>query len=180
MCSQIRPLALDDYNRGHLTVLSVLTKAPDVGLSSWQAQFRLLSSIPNTYYPLAIISRSTDQIVALGTLFMEYKFLRGNAQAGHVEDIVVSSQAQGRGLGKKVIQALTGMSETLGAYKVILDCSEENARELRERERLEGYALRVRVSNQRSDSGMLLSLYLLLAIQRSMRSVVTSTQGWRW
>lgn len=107
----------------------MLTKAPDVGLSSWQTQFRLLSSIPNTYYPLVIVSRSTDQIVAMGTLFMELKFLRGNAKAGHVEDIVVSSQAQGRGLGKKVIQALTGISESLGAYKVILDCSEENARE---------------------------------------------------
>ncbi|PWN23844.1 acyl-CoA N-acyltransferase [Microstroma glucosiphilum] len=123
----IRPLASDDYTRGHLTVLSVLTKAPDVGLTSWQEQFRLLSSIPNTYYPLVIVSRSTDQIVAMGTLVMELKFLRGNAKAGHVEDIVVSSQAQGRGLGKKVIQALTGISESLGAYKVILDCSEENA-----------------------------------------------------
>jgi GNAT superfamily N-acetyltransferase len=154
----------------------VLTKAPDVGLSSWQAQFRLLSSIPNTYYPLAIISRSTDQIVALGTLFMEYKFLRGNAQAGHVEDIVVSSQAQGRGLGKKVIQALTGMSETLGAYKVILDCSEENARESGESDwaRLGGHP-----ATRTSDSGVLLPL-CLPAIQRSTRSVVTSTQEWRW
>ena len=46
--------------------------------------------------------------------------------AGHIEDIAVDTSVQGKGLGKKIINALTLLSETLGAYKVILDCSEEN------------------------------------------------------
>lgn len=124
--TQVRPLASDDYNRGHLRILAGLTKAPDVGLSSWKAQFNHLKSLPGTYYPIVLVQSSTDQICAIGTLFVEYKFLRGNAKAGHIEDIAVDEQIRGKGLGKLVIQALTAVSEDLGCYKTFLDCSEDN------------------------------------------------------
>ncbi|PWN30725.1 acyl-CoA N-acyltransferase [Jaminaea rosea] len=122
----LRPLAQDDYSRGHLDVLRVLTSAPDVGSSAWSERFDLMASHPDHYYPIVIVSKSTDRVVALGTLFVEFKFLRGNAKAGHIEDIAVSKEAQGKGLGKRVIEALTGVSEGLGCYKTFLDCSEEN------------------------------------------------------
>ena len=57
---------------------------------------------------------------------MEYKFIRGCNKAGHIEDIAVDKNVQGKGLGKRIIHALTGICEGLGAYKVFLDCSEEN------------------------------------------------------
>lgn len=123
----LRPLARDDHFRGHLDVLSVLTTTPDVGSSSWSQRFDLMKTqSPSHYYPIVIISRTTDRVVALGTLLIEYKFLRGCAKAGHIEDIAVSKEAQGKGLGKRVIEALTGVSEGLGCYKTFLDCSEEN------------------------------------------------------
>lgn len=126
---QIRPLASDDYTRGHLQILSVLTSTPDVGESTWTTQFNRLKSFPGTYYPIVILTKSDDRICAVGTLFMEYKFIRGCNKAGHIEDIAVDKNVQGKGLGKRVIQALTGISEGLGAYKVFLDCSEDNKRE---------------------------------------------------
>ncbi|CAO1629000.1 unnamed protein product [Sympodiomycopsis kandeliae] len=122
----IRPLASDDYTRGHLQILTVLTSTPDVGLEKWTAQYNHLKSFPSTYYPIVILEKQSDRIIAVGTLFMEFKFIRGCNKAGHIEDIAVDKSIQGKGLGKKVIQALTGISEKLGAYKVFLDCSEEN------------------------------------------------------
>ncbi|CAO1613684.1 unnamed protein product [Jaminaea pallidilutea] len=123
----VRPLASNDYDRGHLKVLAVLTKAPDVGSTAWKSRFDLMRNVqPAHYYPIVIISKQTDQIAAVGTLFVEYKFIRGNARTGHIEDIAVDSSAQGKGLGKRVIQCLTAVSESLGCYKTFLDCSEDN------------------------------------------------------
>lgn len=124
----LRPLASDDYERGHLDVLAVLASAPDVGAVAWKSRFEeMKTTVPDSYYPIAIVDRATDRIVAIGTLFVEIKFLRGNARAGHIEDIAVDVSQQGKGLGKTIIAALTAISEEkLGCYKVFLDCSEQN------------------------------------------------------
>ncbi|CAD6890141.1 unnamed protein product [Tilletia controversa] len=122
----LRPLASDDYTRGHLQVLTILTTTPDVGAEAWTERFEALKRVQDTYFPIVILDRDTDRIVAVGTLVLEFKFIRGLGKAGHIEDIAVDPNVQGKGLGKKVIAALTAISEGLGAYKVFLDCSESN------------------------------------------------------
>lgn len=47
---------------------------------------------------------------------------------GHIEDIAVDPKQQGKKLGLRIIQALTGVAEGLGCYKTILDCSKDNIR----------------------------------------------------
>lgn len=124
---KIRPLATTDYERGHLSVLQALTKTPDPGQSAYLKQFELMkTSKPPSYYILVIINTETDKIIAVGSLFIEYKFIRNLGSSGHIEDIAVDTSVQGKGLGKKIINALTLLSESLGAYKVILDCSTDN------------------------------------------------------
>ena len=78
----------------------------------------------HSYYPLVIVDKATDKIVAVGTVFIERKFLRGLGCVGHIEDIAVQKDQQGRKLGLRVIQALTGISEAQGCYKTILNCSD--------------------------------------------------------
>jgi len=125
---QMRPLASTDHSRGHLSVLTVLTSAPDPGESPYTAQFNLMKSTPNTYYTIVIVNKSTDTIVGVGCVFMERKFLRNLGLVGHIEDIAVDKKVQGAKLGLRIIQALTGISEGRGAYKTILNCSTENIR----------------------------------------------------
>lgn len=62
---------------------------------------------------------------------MERKFLRNLGTVGHIEDIAVDKKMQGLKLGLRIIQALTGISEALGAYKTILNCSTDNIREFK-------------------------------------------------
>ena len=128
---QIRPLASTDYERGHLSILSVLTLTPDVGAAAWTSQFHALKTTPNTYYILVVVSRETDRIVGTGSVFFERKFLRGLGRVGHIEDIAVAREMQGKKLGLRIIEALTYISETAGCYKTILDCSEKNVRAYR-------------------------------------------------
>jgi glucosamine-phosphate N-acetyltransferase len=45
---------------------------------------------------------------------------------GHIEDIAVAKDQQGKKLGLRLIQALDFIAEKVGAYKTILDCSEAN------------------------------------------------------
>lgn len=122
----VRPLASDDYHRGHLRVLADLTQAPDIGFTAWAKQFALQLASPNTYYPIVFLHVPTDQIVACGTLFIEFKFLRNAGLCGHIEDIVVHQDGQGKGLGKRIIEVLTELAKVRGCYKVILDCSNKN------------------------------------------------------
>jgi len=122
----MRPLASTDYTRNHLSVLSVLTQSPDPGPAAYLSRFQVLLSVPNTYYTIVIIDKRTDIIVAVGCVFMEHKFIRNLGIVGHIEDIAVDKNVQGAKLGLRIIQALTAISESRGAYKTILDCSAEN------------------------------------------------------
>ncbi|KAF8965462.1 hypothetical protein BDZ97DRAFT_2074736 [Flammula alnicola] len=127
MC--MRPLAKTDHSRSHLSVLSVLTSTPELSVEQYEQAFATLLSCPNTYYTLVIVSRETDSIVGVGSVFLEQKFTRNLGRVGHIEDIAVDKSMQGRKLGLRVIQALTGISEKVGCYKTILNCSDANIRE---------------------------------------------------
>lgn len=124
----MRPLAKSDHSRSHLSVLAVLTSTPDLTVEQYTQAFETLRSCPNTYYTVVIVSRTTDTIVGVGSIFMERKFTRNLGRVGHIEDIAVDKSMQGRKLGLRVIQALTGISEATGCYKTILNCSDENIR----------------------------------------------------
>ena len=109
-------------------MLSVLTVVTDPGEEAWRAQFEAMRAAPRTYYSIVIVDKATDRIVAVGTVFIERKFLRGLSSVGHIEDIAVDKSQQGKKLGLRVIQALTGISENSGCYKTILNCSDSNIR----------------------------------------------------
>ncbi|KAF9075682.1 acyl-CoA N-acyltransferase [Rhodocollybia butyracea] len=122
----IRPLALTDYHRDHLAVLSVLTVVTDPGEAAWQEQFHVMRAAPQTYYPIVIVDKQSDKIVGVGNVFIERKFLRGLGSVGHIEDIAVDKNQQGKKLGLRIIEALTYISENIGCYKTILNCSDAN------------------------------------------------------
>jgi glucosamine-phosphate N-acetyltransferase len=52
--------------------------------------------------------------------------LRNLGIVGHIEDIAVSKDQQGKKLGLKIIHALDHIAGKVGCYKAILDCSEKN------------------------------------------------------
>ncbi|KAI0049384.1 glucosamine 6-phosphate N-acetyltransferase [Auriscalpium vulgare] len=122
----IRPLAATDNTRGHLPLLNILSPAPDPGPAAYAAHFAALRAVPGTYFTIVLLARDTDRVVAVGTVFLERKFTRGLSVVGHIEDIAVDPTVQGKGLGKRIITALIGMSESLSAYKTILNCSDSN------------------------------------------------------
>lgn len=45
---------------------------------------------------------------------------------GHIEEIAIVKELQGKGLGLKMIQAITALGESVGCYKNILNCGLHN------------------------------------------------------
>ncbi|KAG2059270.1 acyl-CoA N-acyltransferase [Suillus hirtellus] len=123
---QIRPLASTDYKRGHLDVLSGLSVVNDLGEVAWVNQFHAMRATPGAYFSIVILDKANDKIIGVGTVFIERKFLRGLGSVGHVEDIAVDKNYQGKKLGLRIIQALTHISESSGCYKTILNCNDTN------------------------------------------------------
>ncbi|KAI5239417.1 acyl-CoA N-acyltransferase [Aureobasidium subglaciale] len=137
----IRPLKKSDYHAGFLDVLAVLTTVGDVSEQEFNERFEEMQASGSLgrgaggYHTLVILN-GDDKIVGTGALIVEKKFL---GQVGHIEDIAVAKDQQGKKLGLRIIQALDYVAEKVGCYKVrighlermcfkntILDCSEAN------------------------------------------------------
>lgn len=56
-------------------------------------------------------------MVAAGTIFVERKFVHKNGLVGHIEDIAVDGNQQGKKLGLRIIQALKYIGAQRGCYK---------------------------------------------------------------
>ncbi|KAI8069389.1 acyl-CoA N-acyltransferase [Gongronella butleri] len=122
----LRPLGSQDYDRGHLKVLDVLTHTGDHSRAQWLEQFDFMRLHADTYYSIVIEDRLKDRVVAVGTLIVEHKFVHLNGKVGHIEDIAVANDQQGNRLGQRVIQALQYIGQQKNCYKIILDCATNN------------------------------------------------------
>ncbi|OJK02055.1 hypothetical protein ASPACDRAFT_24627 [Aspergillus aculeatus ATCC 16872] len=121
----IRPLRRSDYQRGYLDVLRVLTTVGDITAAQWDARYDWISARNDEYY-LLVICDGAGRVVGTGSLIVERKFIHALGMVGHIEDIAVDKDQQGKKLGLRLIQALDFVAEKVGCYKTILDCSESN------------------------------------------------------
>ena len=64
-------------------------------------------------------------MVGSTTLFIEPKFIHQGGFVGHIEDVVVAKEFQGKGIGEKLIKASLDFAKNNGCYKTILDCSDD-------------------------------------------------------
>ncbi|KAJ5699063.1 Glucosamine 6-phosphate N-acetyltransferase [Penicillium macrosclerotiorum] len=121
----IRPLRRSDYKRGYLDVLRVLTTVGEISEAQWNKRYDWIASRNDEYYML-VVCDGADQVVGTGSLIVERKFIHALGMVGHIEDIAVEKNQQGKKLGLRIIQALDYVAAQVGCYKSILDCSEAN------------------------------------------------------
>jgi len=119
---QIRELKKDDLFNGFLTSLDSLKKASDISREKAEEVFKKIDS--NDDYIIAV-AVSDNKIVGSATLLIEQKFIHNGGLVGHIEDVVVDKNFQGKKIGKKIIEYLLEHSKKRGCYKTILDCSDD-------------------------------------------------------
>ena len=121
-----RRLEKTDLSESYFQLLARLTTSPYPAENLEEMNDLFQEVEKNPYHHIIVIEdKSTGQVIGTGTLLIEKKFIRGISKAGHIEDIVIREDYGGKGLGKELIKILVDISEGIGCYKTILDCSEE-------------------------------------------------------
>jgi glucosamine-phosphate N-acetyltransferase len=122
----LRELRPADVNAGLLSLLSELTIVGFPLDSEINARFRSIHRHPD-YLVAVVFDSAIGKVVGAATLIVEQKFIHSCGLVGHIEDVVVASSHRGLRLGSTLVEALTVAACMRGCYKVILDCSEQNA-----------------------------------------------------
>jgi glucosamine-phosphate N-acetyltransferase len=121
---QIRKLEENDYDLGYLNLLTDLTTVGTVSKEKWSERYREISS--NTFIEIWVIHDTVkNRIIGSATLLIEPKFIHECGRVGHIEDVVLSKNTHGTGLGKKIVTFLSDQAKIRGCYKVILDCTQQ-------------------------------------------------------
>ncbi|ORY60654.1 acetyltransferase [Pseudomassariella vexata] len=123
----LRALSQSDYDIGFLDCLRVLTTVGEISKAQFNERYQWMTG-HDGYYVLVIeeVRDGKPTIVGTGALIVERKFIHSLGLVGHIEDIAVAKDQQGKKLGLRLIQALDFIAEKVGCYKTILDCSEAN------------------------------------------------------
>lgn len=123
----LRALESGDFHKGYLKLLTQLTVVGHITEEEFLERLEKLRKLGDLHHVLVVEDLRAQTVVASGTLFVEEKFVRSCGKVGHIEDVVVDKNVRGLHLGQRVIAVLTEKAKEVGCYKVILDCSVQNA-----------------------------------------------------
>ncbi|MBM2818416.1 MAG: putative glucosamine 6-phosphate N-acetyltransferase [Nitrosarchaeum sp.] len=118
----IRKLQKEDLWNGFLTTLDSLRQASDIDKKIAEKVFDKINQNPEHVIAVAVID---GKIVGSTTLLIEIKFIHNGGKVGHIEDVVVNKEHQGKGLGEKIVNYILKYAGDEGCYKTILDCVDE-------------------------------------------------------
>ncbi|MFB5611334.1 MAG: GNAT family N-acetyltransferase [Nitrosopumilaceae archaeon] len=119
---KIREIEKRDLENGFLESLDSLKRASDLDAKKAEKVFENIKSNQHHKIFVAIID---EKVVGSTTLFIEPKFIHQGGLVGHIEDVVVTKEFQGKGIGEKLIKASLDFAKNNGCYKTILDCSDD-------------------------------------------------------
>ena len=119
---KIRDIVESDIDNGFLESLDSLRKASDLDKKIGKDILRKIIVNPDHVIHVAEID---GRIVGSTTLLVEQKFIHNGGRVGHIEDVVVSKEYEGRGLGIKLVSSLLEKAKVMNCYKTILDCQDE-------------------------------------------------------
>ena len=118
----IRELKEDDIQKGFLKTLDTLRQTSSITQEKALEIFKEIKINPKH---IIIIAELNGEIIGTTTLLVEPKFIHQGGKVGHIEDVVVRKEFQGRKIGQKIIKFVLQIAKNQGCYKTILDCSDD-------------------------------------------------------
>lgn len=117
----IRKIEERDLNNGFLESLDSLKTASNLSKEKAKVILKKITANPNHVIFVAILD---NKIIGSTTLIIEQKFIHDGGLVGHIEDVVVSKEHEGKGIGFKIMHAALEHAKSQGCYKTILDCDD--------------------------------------------------------
>ena len=118
----IREIEEDDLEKGFLETLDFLRNASDLDKNKANEILKKIKQNPNHIIHVAI---DDNKIVASTTLLIEQKFIHDGGLVGHIEDVVVRKEYEGKGIGIKLVMSMLECAKEKNCYKTILDCKDD-------------------------------------------------------
>ena len=119
---KIREIVEADIEKGFLKSLDSLRKASELDKEVAKDILKKIISDPNH---IIHVAEDNGKIVGSTTLLIEQKFIHKGGCVGHIEDVVVSKEFEGKGIGIKLVTSLLEIASRKNCYKTILDCNDE-------------------------------------------------------
>lgn len=119
---KIRKIQKKDISNGFLHSLDSLRNASDLSPKKALSIFDKISSDPRETIYVAVIG---SKVVGAASIIIEQKFIHEGGKVGHIEDVAVAKEFQGKGIGQKVVCALLEHAQKRGCYKTILGCTDD-------------------------------------------------------
>jgi len=118
----IREIEEDDLENGFLETLDFLRNASDLDKNKANEILKKIKQNPNHIIYVAIDNK---KIVGSTTLLIEQKFIHDGGLVGHIEDVVVRKDYEGKGIGIKLVTSMLERAKEKNCYKTILDCKDD-------------------------------------------------------
>ena len=118
----IREIEEDDLKNGFLETLDFLRNTSNLDKNKANEILKKIKRNPNHIIYVAIDNK---KIVGSTTLLIEQKFIHDGGLVGHIEDVVVRKDYEGKGIGIKLVTSLLERAKEKNCYKTILDCKDD-------------------------------------------------------
>ena len=118
----IREIEEVDLKNGFLETLDFLRNTGDLDKNKANEILKKIKQNPNHIIYVAIDNK---KIVGSTTLLIEQKFIHDGGFVGHIEDVVVRKDCEGKGIGIKLVTSLLERAKEKNCYKTILDCKDD-------------------------------------------------------
>jgi len=118
----IREIEEDDLENGFLETLDFLRNTGDLDKNKANEILKKIKQNPNHIIHVAIDNK---KIVGSTTLLIEQKFIHDGGLVGHIEDVVVRKDYEGKGIGIKLVTSMLERAKEKNCYKTILDCKDD-------------------------------------------------------
>ena len=119
---KIRDIVESDIDIGFLESLDSLRNTSNLDKNTAK---EILKKIIENSNHIIHVAEVDGKIVGSTTLLIEQKFIHEGGKVGHIEDVVVSKEFEGRGIGIKLVTSLLEVARVKNCYKTILDCKDE-------------------------------------------------------
>ena len=119
---EIREIKENDLENEFLETLDFLRKASDLDKNKAKEILEKIKQNSNQIIQVAIDDK---KIVGCITLLIEQKFIHDGGLVGHIEDVVVRKDYEGKGIGMKLVTSMLEHAKRKNCYKTILDCKDD-------------------------------------------------------
>ena len=119
---EIRKIEEGDLENGFTETLDFLSDTNKIDKNNIKEILKKIKQNPNHIINVAIDDK---KIVGSITLLIEQKFIHEGGLVGHIEDVVVRKDYEGKGIGMMLVTSMLERAKEKNCYKTILDCKDD-------------------------------------------------------